>query len=97
MAIDKLQFGKNLRPSTVDVMNKVNEIIDTIDDIGGDQFEQLSQKVQSLETTSNNHTAQITQIQADAANLEKRVATNETDLENVKITLYTPLSSTENN
>ena len=29
-AISKLQFGSNLRPSLVSVMNKMNDVIDTV-------------------------------------------------------------------
>lgn len=91
MAIDKLSFGKNLRPSTVDVMNKVNEIIDTVNSSDLSELDTVKQDIEQLKTTDNNLSQQIENLNK----LEPRVSQNESDLENVKITLYTPLESTE--
>ena len=91
MAIDKITFGKNLRPSTVEVMNKVNEVIDALNNTDTSEIDQMKQDIQQNTTSINNLSSQITSLQ----DLEPRVKQNEQDLENVKITLYTPLESTE--
>lgn len=91
MAIDKLSFGKNLRPSTVDVMNKVNEVIDTINNSDASELESIKQDIEQLKTTDNNLSQQVDNLKE----LEPRVSQNETDIKMVKITLYTPLESTE--
>lgn len=95
MAIDKLEFGKNLRPSTVEVMNKVNEVIDAINDSSGGAFEELKVDVDALKVSDNNQNIQIQQLQSNYTDIEPRVKANEDDLANVKITLYTPLTSNE--
>lgn len=91
MAIDKIAFGKNLRPSTIDVMNKVNEVIDALNNTDASEIEHIKSDIETLKQTDTNLSAQITELQE----LEPRVKANEDDLENVKITLYTPLQSDE--
>lgn len=96
MPIEEIKFGKNLRPSTVDVMNKVNEIINSLNNSSGDEFEELSQRVDSLEQGQQNIATQVMNLNNNYNDLEPRVTQNESDLTDVKITLYTPLSSDEN-
>lgn len=97
MAIEPLAFGKNLRPSTVDVMNKVNELISAVNSADIGALEQIKQDIDGLKQTDTNLSGQIGTLQTNYDELEPRVKQNENDLANVKITLYTPLESTENN
>lgn len=89
--IDKLLFGKNLRPSTVEVMNKTNEIIEALNASDLSEIDDIKEQLQQLNISLNNLSEQIANLQS----LEPRIQANETDLEKVKITLYTPLESTE--
>lgn len=95
MTIDTLGFGKNLRPSTVETMNKVNEIIAAVNQLSPSEIDDLEEKVNTLATS-------VASLQTNLAATNKNVATNTTniktnsdDIAAVKVTLYTPLSSDE--
>lgn len=95
MAISELAFGKNLRPSTVDTMNKVNEIIAVVNELDTSGLSQvqsdvstLKTQMSSMQTTVSNHTSSI-------SNLTSKQNAMETDIDNIKVTLYTPLSTEE--
>lgn len=92
--IAALPFGKNLRPSTVDAMNKINEIITVVNTISSSDDAQRISALESRMTTAEgritNNATNITGIQAD-------IADHADDLSDIKTTLYTPLSATENN
>lgn len=95
MTIDALKFGKNLRPSTVNTMNKVNEIITAVNQISPPEIDALEQKVETLATN-------VASLQTNLAATNKSVATNTTNIQTnsediaaIKVTLYTPLASDE--
>lgn len=71
MALTKLEFGSTLRPSTVSAINKINEIIDTVNGLSG---------------------TELSGIQSDVSTLKSNV---QTDIDKIKVTLYTPLKSDE--
>lgn len=86
---------KNLRPSTVDSLNKINELIDqvnTLSNINHDSIEnaiaQLQKDLQTVQTQISNLSTSDTTNTADITSLKS-------DMDKVKITLYTPLSSTD--
>lgn len=90
MTIDKVRFGKNLRPSTVDVMNKINEIVDSVNSLetnsGTADISALKTNVQTLQTQVGNVNTEIT-------NLKSKDSTFQTDIDKIKRTLYTPLAA----
>ena len=91
-AVTALEFGSNLRPSVVSLIKKLNEVITAVN---------------ALEAADN--TADITALQTRCTNLETQATTlsgatgtniinnttQQTDIDNIKTTLYTPLDSTE--
>lgn len=95
MAIDLIQFGKNLRPATVDALNKINEIIAAVNELDTESIKALEQTVS---TQGNNISTLQTQMSAANSSIESLQSTqqeNTEDIDNIKITLYTPLKSTE--
>ena len=95
MAIDELAFGKNLRPSTVETMNKLNEVIKAVNDLDGTEIETIKSDIATLKTEYSNADARITANSGKITTLESTTATQQTDIDAIKITLYTPLSSDE--
>lgn len=92
VAIDKIAFGKQLRPSTVDSLNKINEIIDAVNGMTSTDYQgeidAINSKLGTLTTRVDTATSDITQIKS----------TNESqqsDIDDIKVTLYTPLEQDE--
>lgn len=95
MTISLIKFGQNLRPTTVSVVKKVNEAIDAINALNPDSISQLTKDVESLKTST---TATDRKVTANTASITKLQATQEqhtTDIDKVKVTLYTPLAETD--
>nr|DAJ72732.1 MAG TPA: hypothetical protein [Bacteriophage sp.] len=79
MAITALEFGKTLRPTTVELVTKLNETIAAVNTLNPTAVTQLSKDVEALKTTAND--------------LNTKVTTNTTDIDKMKVTLYTPLAN----
>lgn len=92
MAITELKFGKNLRPSTVDAMNKINEIISAVNLLNPTDISALQAKVSTLETKTTQLQSSVTQNTTNISTLQTESSTLSDDMDKVKVTLYTPLS-----
>ncbi len=93
--IQPLQFGKNLRPSTVDSMNKINEIVTAVNQLNPTEIDTLQSKVSTLESKTTQLESTVTQNGSDIDTLQAETASLTTDMEKVKVTLYTPLSTND--
>lgn len=96
MAIEPIAFGKNLRPSTVDVMNKLNEVIASVNQLDPSNIDQIERDVSTLKTQMSTAQGNITTLQSQVSTANGNISTLTSDVDDIKITLYTPLSSTEN-
>lgn len=93
MAIKPIEFGKNLRLSTVDAIKKINELVTSLNNIDASAISKLVTDVKNLQTTVASHT---TNIDSNTKNLDAVKKTQEahtTDIDKIKVTLYTPLSA----
>ena len=88
MAINPIEFGKNLRPSTVDALNKINEIITAVNQLQPSEIEQLQTDVSTLQS-------QMSTANGNISTLQSSVSDNTGDINDIKTTLYTPLESSE--
>ena len=88
MAITPIEFGKNLRPSTVDALNKINEMITALNQLQPSEIDQLQSDVSTLKS-------QMSTANENISTLQSGVTANTEDINNIKTTLYTPLESTE--
>lgn len=102
MAITPIEFGKNLRPSTVDALNKINEIVTIVNKLNPSDISQLTTDVSTLKSQMSTAQGDISKAQNDIstanndiAALEGTVNGHTSDLNNIKTTLYTPLQSDE--
>ena len=93
MAIAALEFGKTLRPSTVELINKMNETIAAVNALNPAAVEQLTNDVASLKTTTNGLTTKVTTNTNNIAALTQTQTSHTQDIDKMKVTLYTPLAS----
>lgn len=92
MAIQSIKFGKNLRPSTVEAIKKINEIITAVNEIGAESIKQIQNDVNNLKTTVQSQTNDISKLKTDTGGLKTTTDTHTTEIDKIKITLYTPLT-----
>lgn len=93
MAIAALEFGKTLRPSTVELINKMNETIAAVNKLNPAAVEQLTQDIASLKTTTSGLTTKVTTNTNSIATLTQTQTSHTQDIDKMKVTLYTPLAS----
>lgn len=93
MAIAALEFGKTLRPSTVELINKMNETIAAVNALNPAAVEQLTSDVAALKTTTSGLTTKVTTNTESIATLTQTQTSHTQDIDKMKVTLYTPLAS----
>lgn len=95
MTITQLEFGKTLRPTTVELVNKLNETITAVNALNPNVVTQLSQEVNTLKTTASDLSSKVTKNTGDIATLTQTQKSHTEDIDKMKVTLYTPLRSTD--
>lgn len=93
MAITPLEFGKTMRPSTVELINKMNETIAAVNTLNPAAVEQLTTDVAALKTTTNGLATKVTTNTDNITALTQTQASHTQDIDKMKVTLYTPLAS----
>lgn len=93
MAITALEFGKTLRPTTVELVTKLNETIAAVNALNPAAVTQLSKDVQALKTTTTDLTTKVTTNTGSIATLTQTQASHTQDIDKMKVTLYTPLAN----
>lgn len=93
MAITALTFGKTLRPTTVELVTKLNEIIAAVNALDPAAVTQLSKDVQALKTTTTDLTSKVTANTGSITTLTQTQTSHTQDIDNMKLTLYTPLAN----
>lgn len=95
MTVTQLEFGKALRPTTVELVNKLNETITAVNMLNPNAVAQLSQDVNTLKTTASDLSSKVTKNTGDIATLTQTQESHTEDIDKIKVTLYTPLQSTD--
>lgn len=95
MAVTQLEFGKTLRPTTVELVNKLNETITAVNALNPDAVTQLSQDVNTLKETASDLSSKVTKNTGDIAALTQTQESHTEDIDKMKVTLYTPLQSND--
>lgn len=93
MAITALEFGKTLRPTTVELVTKLNETIAAVNALNPAAVTQLSKDVAALKTTTSDLSTKVTTNTGSIATLTQTQTTHTQDIDKMKVTLYTPLAS----
>lgn len=94
-AITTIEFGKKLRPSTIEAIKKINELVNAVNLLDPTEIDKLQTDVNNLKSTVNTHTSQINKADSSIADLKKTASTHTTDIDKIKVTLYTPLAADE--
>lgn len=93
MAITALKFGKTLRPTTVELVTKLNETIAAVNALDPTAVTQLSKDVQTLKETTTDLTSKIAVNTESIATLTQTQTSHTQDIDKMKVTLYTPLAN----
>lgn len=93
MAITALEFGKTLRPTTVELVTKLNETIAAVNALNPEAVTQLSKDVQALKTTTTDLTSKVTANTGSITTLTETQTSHTQDIDKMKVTLYTPLAN----
>lgn len=95
MAVTPLEFGKTLRPTTVELVKKLNETITAVNALNPDSVTQLSKDVETLKTNASDLSSKVTKNTGDITTLQQTQESHTEDIDKMKVTLYTPLQSTD--
>lgn len=93
MAIAALEFGKTLRPTTVELVTKLNETIAAVNALNPAAVTQLSKDVAALKTTTADLTTKVTTNTGSITTLTQTQTAHTQDIDKMKVTLYTPLAN----
>lgn len=96
MAITPIEFGKNLRPSTVDALNKINEIVAAVNALDPESIEKLEQTVSTQGQSISTLQTQMSSANSSIESLQTKQEEHTSDIDDIKVTLYTPLINNEN-
>lgn len=93
MPIAELTFGKAMRPTTVELVTKLNETIAAVNALNPAAVTQLSKDVAALKTTTSDLSTKVTTNTGSIATLTQTQASHTQDIDKMKVTLYTPLAN----
>lgn len=95
MAIDPIEFGNNLRPSVIENIKKINEIIEVVNEVDPDSVATLKSDVATLKTNMTQAQSDILSNKTSINEISTTLASTLQDISKIKTTLYTPLEETE--
>lgn len=91
--ITTIEFGKNLRPSTVEAIKKINEVITALNKVDSSAIDTLKSQVGNLQSSITKLTSDVTTANDNITTLQSTTQSHTTDIDKIKVTLYTPLSA----
>lgn len=94
-SIDPILFGKELRPSTVSALKKINELVSAVNDLDSASIETLKTDVTTIKGNVTTLQSQMVTANSNISDNMNGIADLNTDMQKVKVTLYTPLSDSE--
>lgn len=95
MTVTPIEFGKTLRPTTVELVNKLNETITAVNALNPSSVNQLSRDVATLKETTSDLSGKVAKNTGDITSLTQTQESHTEDIDKMKVTLYTPLQSTD--
>ena len=88
---------KVMRPSLIDSVDKINEIIVAVNLLDPEEIDALEEELATVETSLTNLTARVDAMATTLTTIQSTISTMQTDIDNIKITLYTPLNAQADN
>lgn len=95
MAIETIAFGSNLRPSAVSLIKKMNEVINFVNLLDPAEIERLETQMQTLTTKTDATDTRVSTLATRVTDVETANTSQQTDIDAIKVTLYTPLTDSE--
>lgn len=95
MAMTQIEFGKTLRPTTVELVKKLNETIEAVNALNPSSVDQLTKDVATLKETTSDLSGKVAKNTGDIGTLTQTQESHTEDIDKMKVTLYTPLQSTD--
>lgn len=96
MAIDPMSKSKAVRGSLIDAVDKINEIITAVNALSPSSIAQMQSDIAALQQADITTGGRIDALTTRMTAAETVNTSQQSDIDAVKITLYTPLSSGEN-
>lgn len=96
MAIDPMNKSKAVRGSLIDAVDKINEIITAVNALSPSSIAQMQSDIAALQQADITTGGRIDVLTTRVTATETVNTAQQNDIDAVKITLYTPLSSGEN-
>lgn len=96
MAIDPMNKSKAVRGSLIDAVDKINEIITAVNALSPSSIAQMQSDIAALQQADITTGGRIDALTTRVTATETVNTAQQNDIDAVKITLYTPLSSGEN-
>jgi archaellum component FlaC len=97
MAISPMTKDKVMRPSLIDSVDKINEIIVAVNLLDPAEIDAIESRVDALETAVTSINTRLDNIAQSLVTINASIATMSSDIDNIKVTLYTPLSGNGGN
>lgn len=95
MPISPMNKTKAMRGSLIDAVDKINEIITAVNTIDVSAIQQMQTDISALQTSDTNINGRIDGAITRIAACETTNTSQQSDIDDIKITLYTPLSGGE--
>lgn len=96
MAITPMNKQKAVRGSLIDAVDKINEIITAVNALDPSSITQMQSDIAALQSSDTTINGRIDGLATRMTANETLDTTQQSDIDSIKITLYTPLSSGEN-
>ena len=90
MPITPMDKTKVMRPSLIDAVDKINELITAVNSLDPTS---INSRVTALETWQTSTDSRLSAMSSDISTNTTNIGTNATDITTIKTTLYTPLSA----
>ena len=94
--ITPMSKSKAVRGSLIDAVDKINEIITAVNALSPSSIAQMQQDIAALQSADTAIGLRIDGVASRTTALETSDTAQQTDIDSIKVTLYTPLSSGEN-
>lgn len=92
MAISPMTKDAVMRPSLIAAVDKINELVKAINSLDPASIETLEQDIADLKTSDTNINARLDGVITRTSTLETTTASQQSDIDDIKVTLYTPLN-----
>lgn len=92
MAISPMTKDAVMRPSLIAAVDKINELITAVNSLDPASIAAMQQDIADLKAADTNITTRIDGVITRTTALETSDASQQSDIDDIKVTLYTPLN-----